>query len=666
MSLDPITEIISHFSGFFSLAVEQARMREQYEEFQAEKAQEEDQSELLNIDIEVHSKYGFQDFSPDLDYIPAFEFVDPLYVSSFVDFNPLPTNLFFDVAYPFFVAGSVGFVSGSPELNYIFPQPPYPGSLAFVLKQTNVLTDNDFIDMTGLYSDYESYRDNEFELDHLIGQAEVHSPISPLDPPSSEEAIAGLIEQVAAEIQSYNETYQEQEGVSASFGAEAFGTHVNGVVGVEAPVLADNMPEPLKSQNGAEEPEELPSKVEGEGLIGSQSSVDLAAGENLLVNEVSLVSTWSASAVVAVNGDAHDINTISQINVWSDSDSFSDYFSKDNISSTATNAYNIASVSIAANPRIQVNEDDEAEELIFPVAWSVTRLDANLVFLNTVDQVNFVSDSDVHVMTATSHESMVITGGNIATNSLSMLDIMNGYDLIVVAGDYYNANIIIQTNILLDNDEFNALGSPYADNVSTSDFTSGGNLLWNQASIHSIGETKFESMSEEFQSMADGFASGSDSISAAVLTNPLFSGLFGLSVLYINGDILDLQYISQTNILGDNDVIGLLADEVSEATNTSWEISSGENALINVAEIIDVGPDATIMVGGEHYSDALIHQAELAPDIPINQNDNGLVSEAVVFLVDDMMETEQGTGEIAPEHIGQPQSDSDLMQTMLS
>ena len=110
----------------------------------------------------------------------------------------------------------------------------------------------------------------------------------------------------------------------------------------------------------------------------------------------------------------------------------------------------------------------------------------------------------------------------------------------------------------------------------------------------------------------------------------------------------------------------LLADEVSEATDTSWEISSGENALINVAEIIDVGPDATIMVGGEHYSDALIHQAELAPEIPINQNDNGLVSEAVVFLVDDMMETEQGTGEIATEHIGQPQSDSDLMQTMLS
>ena len=668
MSLDPVTEIISHFSGFFGLAVEQARMRTQYEEFQAQKEQAEDQSELLNINIKVNAKYSFQDFIPTVEYTPTFEYVYPLYVNSYVDYSPLSANVFFDVNYPYpFDQALPFFGSGSLEQQYIFPEPPPPGSLALVLKQTNELQDGDFIDTTGMFSDYQINFDSKFELEYLIEQAGLVTPITSLDPPESEESIIGLIKQVAAEIQSYNNNYEAGEGINASFNDEATaGSYVNGAITNDAPFLSDVMPEPFQSGNEAQDQAEGSNQVQGSGLFDNQSSVDVIAGENLLINQVSVTSSWSTSAVVAVDGDVHNVNVISQVNVWNNHDTISSLLSNGSVTLTATQAYNIASITVTANPGIMNNENANSEELVFPVAWNITRLDANLVFLNSVEQVNFITDSDVHVLTSSTDETMIVTGDNVSSNSLSMLDIMAGYDLIVVAGSYYNANIIIQTNILLDNDAINTLGSPNSNGFSSVNITTDGNLLWNQAGIHSIGNTSFEIMPEEFQLLADALASGSDSISAAVLGNPLFSGLTGLSVLYIEGDIYDLQYISQTNILGDSDEINLLVSEMSQQVNTEWEVSSGENALINVAEVVDVGPDTTVLVGGEHYSDAMIHQAELAPEIPMDQNNDGLVSEAVVFLVDDMQDGDQGNSEVAPEHIGQSTPDADLMQTMLS
>ncbi|KAG1700532.1 hypothetical protein GQR58_005223 [Nymphon striatum] len=307
-------------------------MREQYEEFQAGRSQVQDQSELLNISVKVHAKYNFNEFVPRLEYTPTFEYVDPLYVSSFVDYNPIPTNVYFDVAYPFFVAQAPMIFVGGMQLSYIFPEPPFPGSLAFVLKQTNVLLDNDFIDMTGLYSGFQPNPDDENQLEYLKDQAELLAPISPLDEPNSEEAIASLIEQVAAEIQSYNSNYQAQDGASASFGVDVFGTHVNGDTTIEAPTLSDKMPDSLKSEE-----------------------VESAEDDQMhLPDQVVISSTWSAAAVVAVDGDVHTVNAISQINVWNDTDSIGGLFSNNGSASTATQAYNIASVSVTANPRIDL------------------------------------------------------------------------------------------------------------------------------------------------------------------------------------------------------------------------------------------------------------------------------------------------------------------------
>jgi len=666
VSLDPVTEFISHFSGIFNIAIEQARMREQYEEFQIEKAEAEEQSDLLDINIEVHAKYAFLDFTPKVEYSPTVELVDPIYISSYVDYIPASTNVFFKVYYPFMPAQTYSMPgSGGLQQKYVLPVPPPPGSLAFALKQSNGLQDNDIMDMSGGISEYETTMDSQLQVAQLEAIAEAASLISSLGPPESEEDIAVMIQQVATEIAAYNAIYEASDNATASFDNETFGTHVNGAITNEVPLLSDHMPEPFQPDDQITH-EENQNQVEGSGAINTQSSVEVVAGENLLINQISVVSAWSASPVLAVDGNVHYVNMISQVNVWSDRDTISDLLSGDSSASTATQAYNIASVTVSSNPGTSSIEGNGTEEAVFPQIWTVTRLEADLVFLNSVEQTNLVSDNDVHILTSSNSETMIITGDNVASNSLAMLDIMAGYDLIVIGGNFYSANIILQKNILLDNDAIHAIGSSQIVDHGKTDITTSDNLIWNQASIHSVGNTSFETMPDEFQTLADGLASGSHSISNAIMDNPLFTGLFGLNVLYIDGNIYDLQYISQSNILGDSDEINIVAMEIAGHSETQWEISFGENALINVAEIIDVGTDTTVFVGGEHYSDALIHQAELAPEIPINQSDNGLVSEAVIFLVDDMMEPDQGQNDLAPEQMAASSPDVDLMQTMLS
>ena len=47
---------------------------------------------------------------------------------------------------------------------------------------------------------------------------------------------------------------------------------------------------------------------------------------------------------------------------------------------------------------------------------------------------------------------MLSTGGNNGFNGVSLLEFGKFFDFIVVDGDYYHANIISQTNVLLDDD----------------------------------------------------------------------------------------------------------------------------------------------------------------------------------------------------------------------
>ncbi|MCY1305416.1 hypothetical protein D9M70_552230 [compost metagenome] len=123
-----------------------------------------------------------------------------------------------------------------------------------------------------------------------------------------------------------------------------------------------------------------------------------------------------------------------------------------------------------------------------------------------------------------------------------------------------------------------------------------------------------------------------------------FAGLLGLRVLYISGDLLSLNYISQTNILGDSDQVTLAMNALTALPDADWTISTGSNALLNYAGIVDVDTGKTIYAGGEVYSDEVLIQAELVKNDPFlgGQDPNALASEAVVFLGEGMLSPDTG------------------------
>ena len=65
-----------------------------------------------------------------------------------------------------------------------------------------------------------------------------------------------------------------------------------------------------------------------------------------------------------------------------------------------------------------------------------------------------------------------------------------------------------------------------------------------------------------------------------------------------------------------------------------WQIVTGSNELINVAQIVDFNSTGKTYVGDHHYSDEILIQAELvSPDDSLGgQDPDVLVTEVVVFL----------------------------------
>ncbi|TIP67744.1 MAG: hypothetical protein E5X63_46450, partial [Mesorhizobium sp.] len=72
-----------------------------------------------------------------------------------------------------------------------------------------------------------------------------------------------------------------------------------------------------------------------------------------------------------------------------------------------------------------------------------------------------------------------------------------------------------------------------------------------------------------------------------ILNDGPFAGIGALRVLYISGDILNLQYVKQTTILGDSDQVALAMNALAHP-EADWTISTGTNSLVNYAYIADV------------------------------------------------------------------------------
>lgn len=661
MSLDPISEAIAHFIGLFEMAVEEARGRLDYAEFRLQADNREEAAALGSVGVSMQARHELTDYDPTNRYKPGQEPVVPLGAKNPIDapyFWPIGDRAGFEAPWPLVW-------QGGPALTFAFaggqfvlePVPFPPGSTAVLSKQVTRLEDNDVVMTDGLEMDTVEQDVIDQQLDALLAIAHALDPIGARTMPENEPAIGELVEgfrQTAAE------TAEAGDAPGVSITQAPAGRFNNGEQVEELPELVTNLDQPDGDTPGPDWADDR----DGVSHVGGGADEDtmpltISAGGNTLINQVTAAQSWLAAPVFAVAGDAIEVDIISQINTWRDVDTIDPAFLWDASEQAATIGYNLATFETLSNPVTSAT----AGSGTMPEAWNITRLEGNLVFLNWFEQINMMSDNDVVTLSASGSHSMLVTGENLAYNEFSLLELGFGYDLVMVGGSVFSGNIISQMNVLFDNDVLFADGIGPASGIGT--LATGGNMLWNQASITTIGTTEMRAMPQAYLDSVDALAGGDDWLASGVLGDALFAGLTGLNVLYIEGSIFDLQFLSQKNVLGDADQIGLFG--AAGAPAGAWDIEAGNNDLINLASIVDAGGDQVMYLNGNHYSDALLHQAQFVSDQPLDALGQmpGLANEAVVFLADGMIEAAADDGAGTDQAVTETVH-VDVMQTMLA
>ena len=668
MSMDGVTEIIAHFVGHFHTLIEQARMREAYDKFLAAKADQLDHEELPFITAQFDARFQLGSYVPELDYEPPAPELVPVVPWSYVSFVPpdLPelTGKFY-AQWPALLQLAPASIAISYITKTILPDVEPLGSIGNYLVQKISLTDNDYFSVggSGLVFSPEAV-DNDLLLD-FASQALSISPIADPVLPGSTDAVIDFISIAIEAFESYDPS-------SAPEGADVFvtksttleGDYLNGELVDELPILSDYYDPALPGEEIAPVGQKY---VQAEGNVQIEASVTLEAGGNALVNAATVKSFWTAATVTAVVGSHFELNAIIQINAWMDEDavceSVSGWLDHD---AAATKAFNLASFA-----RYDTHEEmrQPGDDPTFPKHWVVERIDGDVMIVNWLQQFVFMSDNDIGILASSGVTTSVIAGDNMSINQISLFEMAFAYDLIVIGGNVYDANIIQQLNVLFDNDVIGAVNGFTTTGNGTA--STSGNLLWNEASINNVGgATRFEGLPDAYKAFADSLALGGKGAAGDVLTDSAFAGLGALKVLYISGDLIKLNYVGQTNILGDSDQIALAMNALHPVADANWTLKTGDNALINVAAISDLDSLGKTYVGGEQYSQDILIQAEFisaSPDLLGARDPNALVNEAVAFLVDDTADDyADGKSSLDPGYHPQDAGQTDGLQTMLA
>jgi hypothetical protein len=157
-------------------------------------------------------------------------------------------------------------------------------------------------------------------------------------------------------------------------------------------------------------------------------------------------------------------------------------------------------------------------------------------------------------------------GGNSATNTAGILDLNEASGTMIVLGNYYKTNVIIQTNSFVDDDQVAVAGGEHEPgNVVTSD-------------------NKADNIAEFIQKEG--------------IYAPL-SGTFGgwkWNVDVVDGNYYDIRLLTQRNFISDNDVT------LQDSYAAHFQVTAGENEQFNLANIreLSLSYDLIIVAGDYH------------------------------------------------------------------
>lgn len=661
-AMDKITEEIAHFIGLFHTTVEEARQRDAYPDFSYYTQKDHLHTEPF-ISSTFDAPYEFLGFDPDVFYKPP-AYLRPLEHPSFASWQHHPPILVVRDDSPYFPPEQTEEIFPGARIGQAFTVPPIepPGSVVNYIIQAASLSDDDTFNVGGSNLEFHPDPVNDAALLKAADDVLSHAPIGHPEMPGSSAELIDVINDIAFQLKalvaapgSPMETFIEHSPVIE-------GVYVNGELVEDAPKLEDYFSfddEENAEENDAESPADEDADnddavgadadeddgpppnvvISEDGSITIDNSVELIAGDNTVVNQAVVKNLWTGATVTAVVGDHVEINAIVQTNAIWDADSITSAIDGWNSEDSPNELFNIAT--FERTDPLEEGSGDQAAAGGFPSAWAITEIQGDLLITNWLEQYVFMTDNDVGILSSSGVTTSVIAGDNTSVNQTSIFELGFSFDLIIVGGSIYDANIIHQTNVLFDNDVVGAVSG--FETTGQGSIGSSGNVLWNQAHIYNVGGAdRFGELPSAYLDAANDMAAGGRDLSKGVLTDPAFAGLGGLRVLYISGDFLNIQYISQTNIVGDSDQIALAMNAFDPQTDAAWTVSTGANALINNAAILDFDSFGRTYVGGQQYSEETLFQAELIshqPDLLTGDPDT-LVNEAVVFLDDSMLDGE--------------------------
>ncbi|WP_377186388.1 type I secretion protein [Ruegeria meonggei] len=622
MALDSISEQIAHFVGAFELTTEQARLRDQYQEFTAmrKKAELEELEDPTQIRVKADLKLDPGEYDPT-----PYKFASP------VVNIPAPSEVFGpnSEASTFTGPGASPVSYGSETLadgnaatttqttTIIYLDPEFvtelAGSAVTYTFQTIELNDNDtigqgdFRDADALMAHGEEVQDTALSL-HAVSAPSINI---------SDYLSIEKIEAIAEEMQSPVNAEVEGATVHQFHGEDATGMIVNGEQVDEMPEWSDLLPKNLQPEEDTDDetPEVLPAKaLPAEWDQDKDSEFEdghtVTTGGNLAINEVAVTVGWVDAPNIVVGGQAVNLTVISQVAVVSDIDEGDDGVQSD------TNVVQSSQIGVEAReaPWLDVNVAEPGQDPLVAIDW----IEGDLVVTNFVDQVINATDID-HIETEISaSSSMYALGDNVMANVTNILQLGSFYDLIIIGGNMISVDIVSQTIVLLDDDVITG-GLPSEDN---------DNLVMNQVMLNQTGEDTHEELSDDLADVLPLQEVDADALEDALMNDPMFAGTELVRVLKIEGDLLQVNIIEQTTILQDQDDISLTGLNADEAS-----VLGAGNAVLNTASINKAGIDSVVMAQEGEYSDLLLHQASLI-DVP-EEDSVEIANEAIAFLMEE-------------------------------
>lgn len=377
------------------------------------------------------------------------------------------------------------------------------------------------------------------------------------------------------------------------------------------------------------EPQEAASSMLAPADAPAQTAI---LGANDIVNAGAIVDVNAATGTMVVFGDFFKTDIIAQSVAYMDDDHVTYAGAGDPDIETGGNQANNLAQFLETDPGV----GSFAGTGIFAGSdWKVDVFHGDMYDVRSLTQKIWLEDNDISFQENEQTHYQVLAGANEQGNLAIFDTVMANYDLVLVMGDYHQANVIVQKMVLLDPDTLQILAStdiPQDGDPAGAAASTGANWMLNDATIENYSTSVINPVTPELEGLAGELLDQTESIETDYGFDLPNFGDPTFDVLVVTGSIFDLNVINQEIVVSDADTAMQMlsggASDVAQAAIT------GSNHLTNEATIISTGPAADFYVGGGVYDEEMLINADFIAsddDDVIHGDPSQLASELVVF-----------------------------------